>query len=61
MITRISKIARLPKTIREQLNHRLDNGEFGKTILPWLNGLPGNQTRPRRTFRRQTHHPPKPL
>jgi hypothetical protein len=43
MITRISKIARLPKTIREQLNHRLENGEFGKTILPWLNQLPETQ------------------
>jgi hypothetical protein len=43
MITRISKIARLPKLIREQLNHRLDNGEFGKAILPWLNNLPETQ------------------
>jgi len=40
MITRISKIARLPATIREQLNLRLHNGQFGRKILPWLNGLP---------------------
>jgi hypothetical protein len=40
MTTRISKIARLPKPIREQLNHRLENGEIGRTILPWLNDLP---------------------
>lgn len=36
----LSKIARLPRDIREQLNQRLDNGELGPTILPWLNGLP---------------------
>jgi hypothetical protein len=35
-----SKIAALPESIREQLNHRLANGHSGKTILPWLNGLP---------------------
>ena len=40
MITRISKIARLPKTIRDQLNQRLENGEIGRSILPWLNSLP---------------------
>jgi hypothetical protein len=40
MITRISKIARLPKDIREQLNRRLENGDIGRTILPWLNELP---------------------
>ncbi len=38
--TRISKIARLPHPIREQLNHRLQNGELGRTILPWINSLP---------------------
>ncbi|HWD90966.1 MAG TPA: hypothetical protein VG938_01325 [Verrucomicrobiae bacterium] len=40
MTTRLSKIARLPAAIREQLNRRLHNGELGKTILPWLNELP---------------------
>ena len=34
------KIARLPKTIREKLNRRLDNGEPASDIVPWLNGLP---------------------
>jgi hypothetical protein len=40
MITRISKIARLPTAIREQLNRRLHDGELGRTILKWLNNLP---------------------
>ena len=38
--TRISKIARLPHTLREQLNHRLQNGELGRTLLKWLNNEP---------------------
>jgi hypothetical protein len=38
--TRVGKIARLPKTIREELNRRLENGELAKTILAWLNQLP---------------------
>ena len=40
MNTRVGKIARLPKPIREQLNQRLENGERGKTIVQWLNQLP---------------------
>ena len=40
MTTRLSKIARFPAHIREQLNRRLHAGELGKTILPWLNALP---------------------
>jgi hypothetical protein len=40
MTTRISKIARLPAKIREQLNLRLHNGDLGRTILPWVNNLP---------------------
>jgi len=43
MITRTGKIARLPKKIREQLNRRLENGETARTILPWLNALPGTK------------------
>ncbi len=39
MITRISKIAQLPKSIRDELNTRLHNGHFGRDILPWLNNL----------------------
>ena len=34
------KIARLPHTIREQLNRRLQNGEPGKKLVAWLNTLP---------------------
>jgi len=34
------KIARLPRNIRDELNHRLDNGEPGGSILAWLNALP---------------------
>jgi hypothetical protein len=40
MKTRNGKIARLPKEIREQLNRRLENGETGKELAAWLNGLP---------------------
>ena len=38
--TRLSKIARLPAHIREQLNHRLHDGELSRTIVPWVNELP---------------------
>ena len=34
------KITHLPPEIREQVNHRLEQGETNKTILPWLNSLP---------------------
>ncbi len=37
------KIARLPDSIRDQLNVRLDNGERGKPVLNWLNSLPEAQ------------------
>ena len=42
MITtsRIGKIARLPYSIREQLNLKLHDGISAKSILPWLNSLP---------------------
>jgi len=36
----VGKIARLPKSIREQLNRRLDDGEPASAIVPWLNELP---------------------
>jgi hypothetical protein len=39
MRTRRGKIARLPLAIREELNTRLRNGEVGKDLLLWLNGL----------------------
>ena len=43
-MTRKSKIARLPKDIREQINSRLHDGEEAKSILTWLNSLPEVQT-----------------
>jgi len=36
-MSRIGKIARLPRAIREELNHRLDDGEPGPQLLAWLN------------------------
>ena len=39
-MTRTGKIARLPKTIRDELNQRLENGETGGSLADWLNGLP---------------------
>lgn len=39
-MTRRGKIARLPRAIREELNQRLENGEQGRRLLAWLNGLP---------------------
>jgi hypothetical protein len=39
-MTRVGKIARLPREIREQLNHRLQDGELGKRLVDWLNALP---------------------
>jgi hypothetical protein len=38
-MTRVGKIARLPRAVRDELNRRLDNGEQGKRLLVWLNGL----------------------
>ncbi len=35
-----SKIARLPRNIRNELNRRLDNGERNPSVLKWLNSLP---------------------
>lgn len=34
------KIARLPRNLRDELNHRIDNGEMGVRLVEWLNGLP---------------------
>jgi len=39
-MARRGKIARLPQPIREQINHRLENGEQGVKIAEWLNTLP---------------------
>ncbi len=38
-MTRIGKIARLPKEIRQKLNERLNEGETAKGLVAWLNGL----------------------
>ena len=40
MKTRIGKIAQLPKPIRHELNHRLENGKQSPELLKWLNDLP---------------------
>jgi hypothetical protein len=37
---RLSKIARLPESLREQLNRRLADGHPYHSILAWLNELP---------------------
>jgi hypothetical protein len=39
-MTRNGKIARLPAAIREELNQRLFDGEPGRQLVEWLNGLP---------------------
>ena len=39
-ISRKGKIARLPAMIREEVNHRLHDGEPGSKILVWLHTLP---------------------
>lgn len=39
-MTRRGKIARLPSSVRKELNQRLDEGEQGAALVEWLNGLP---------------------
>ena len=39
-MARLGKIARFPLAIREQINHRLLDGERAGEILPWLNLQP---------------------
>jgi hypothetical protein len=39
-MARTGKIACLPLEIRNELNRRLDDGESGRDLLPWLNDLP---------------------
>lgn len=38
-MARTGKIARLPRHVRNELNHRIDHGEPAAVILKWLNGL----------------------
>ena len=40
MRARNGKIARLPVWVRQELNGRLYNGQEGKQVVDWLNGLP---------------------
>ncbi len=39
-MTRLGKIARLPRKVRDELNVRLQDGEVGRSLVEWLNGLP---------------------
>ena len=39
-MSRVGKIARLPRAVREKLNRRLADGEPGDSLLLWLHGLP---------------------
>lgn len=52
-MTRTGKIAWLPRTIREQLNRRLEDGEPGSDLVAWLNALP--PARMRTTGRRSAN------
>lgn len=38
--SRQGKIARLPRDVRDELNHRLLDGESGRGLINWLNALP---------------------
>ncbi len=51
--TRVGKIARLPESIREQLNLRLADGQPASEILPWLNALLETQRVLRTAFHNQ--------
>ncbi len=39
-MTRTGKIARLPRSIRDQLNQQLDDGRPAIALVEWLNSLP---------------------
>ena len=43
MTTRNGKIAHLPRTLRDDLNQRIDDGIPGYKLLAWLNADPGVQ------------------
>ena len=40
IMPKYGKIARLPRSIRDELNRRLDDGEMGVRLVEWLNSLP---------------------
>jgi hypothetical protein len=42
-ITHVGKIGRLPKCTRHGLGRRIEDGEPGKELVKWLNGLPDVQ------------------
>ena len=42
-MTRIGKIARLPRLLREELNRRLADGGLGRQLVVWLNAQPAVQ------------------
>ncbi len=44
---RNGKIARLPESIRAELNQRLRDGQSSNLILPWLNSLPETKDLPK--------------
>jgi hypothetical protein len=70
--TRNGKIARLPKDVRHQLNHRLEDGEPGNQFVDWPNGLPqvqktlppdqteSNPIKPDQTLQPSSEAPPHP-
>ena len=39
-MSKVGKIARLPERIREELNCRISDNEFGSRLIRWLNSLP---------------------
>jgi len=41
--THVGKIGRLPKSIRDELGRRLEDGEQGKELVKWLNAQSGVQ------------------
>ena len=49
-MSRNGKIARLPREIRDKLNHRLHNGETAVRLVDWLNSLPEVQATLDRDF-----------
>ena len=49
-MTRNGKIARLPRTIRDELNRRLDEGVQGGSLIRWLNKLPAVKSLVARDF-----------
>jgi hypothetical protein len=49
-MTRNGKIARLPLEVRDELNRRLEDGETGKRLVVWLNGLAAVQELLREQF-----------